>query len=43
MKLLNKNFIYVNNSLIITFILFTKKSNEGLRFYINYYVLNAFT
>ena len=35
-KLLNKGFIQVNNSLIIALILFIKKLREGLRFYINY-------
>jgi hypothetical protein len=43
MKLLNKNFIHINSFLIITFILFVKKLNEELYFYINYYILNAFT
>ena len=41
MEFLDKNFIYISNFLITVFILFAKKLNEGLRFYINYYILNA--
>jgi hypothetical protein len=41
-KLLNKNFIRVSNSLAAAFILFAKKPNEELRFYIDYRALNAF-
>ena len=42
MEFLNKNFIYINNSLITIPILFIKKFNKGLYFYINYYILNTF-
>jgi hypothetical protein len=42
-KLLNKNFIRVNSFLAAISILFAKKPNEKLYFYINYRALNAFT
>jgi hypothetical protein len=42
-KLLNKNFIRASNSSAVAPILFAKKPNEGLRFYVDYRVLNAFT
>jgi len=38
--LLDKGFIRVSNSLIITSVLFIKKLKRGLRFYINYRGLN---
>jgi hypothetical protein len=40
-ELLNKNFICVNNFSVFAFILFAKKFNEKLYFYINYRALNA--
>ena len=39
-KLLNKDFIYINNSLAGASILFMKKPDEELWFYINYHALN---
>ena len=41
-KLLNKNFIHINSFLIIIPVLFTKKPNKELYFYINYRILNTF-
>jgi hypothetical protein len=41
-KLLNKNFIRASNFSAAAFILFAKKPNERLRFYIDYRALNAF-
>ena len=38
--LLDKRFIRVSNSLITALILFVKKSERGLRFYIDYRGLN---
>ena len=38
---LKKEFIVFNYASFISFILFIKKSNEGLRFYVNYRKLNA--
>src|SRR5437764_8669051 len=39
-KLLDKNFIYINNFLIAISVLFIKKLNRELYFYINYRALN---
>ena len=38
---LRKEFIVFNYILFVSFILFIKKSNEDLRFYVNYRKLNA--
>ena len=38
---LRKEFIVFNYALFVSFILFIEKSNEDLRFYINYRKLNA--
>jgi hypothetical protein len=40
-ELLNKNFIRASSSSAAAFILFAKKPNGGLRFYVNYRALNA--
>jgi hypothetical protein len=40
-KLFNKGYIYANNLLASTLVLFIKKPKERLRFYINYKALNA--
>ena len=40
---LNKKFIRVNSSLTFTLILFVRKLNNRLRFYINYRGLNKIT
>ena len=42
-KLLDKNFIRANSSSAAAPVLFIKKPGGGLRFYINYRVLNALT
>jgi hypothetical protein len=42
-ELLDKNFIRVSNSPAAASVLFTKKLGGGLRFYVNYRALNAFT
>ena len=34
--LLNKRFIWVSNSSAVTLVLFVKKSDDDLRFYVNY-------
>ena len=36
-----KKFIRLNHSLVVSFILFTRKSNKDLRFYVNYRVFNV--
>ena len=38
---LKKEFIVSNYALFVSFVLFIKKSNKGLRFYMNYRKLNA--
>ena len=40
--MLKKKYIKSNILFYIIFILIVKKSNKGLRFYINYQILNAF-
>ena len=40
-KHLRKEFVVFNYALFVSFILFIKKSNEDLRFYVNYRKLNA--
>ena len=40
-KHLRKEFIVFNYVLFVSFVLFIEKSNEDLRFYINYRKLNA--
>jgi hypothetical protein len=41
-KLLDKNFIRASSFSAVAFILFAKKPNKGLRFYIDYRALSAF-
>jgi hypothetical protein len=41
-KLLDKNFIRASSFSAAAFILFAKKPNERLRFYVDYRALNAF-
>jgi hypothetical protein len=41
-EFLNKNFIRASSFSAAAFILFAKKSNERLRFYVDYRALNAF-
>ena len=36
-----KEFIHLSYSLVASFVLFTRKSNKDLRFYVNYRTLNA--
>lgn len=43
MKLLNKNFININNFFVVISMLFIKKLNEKLYFCVNYHALNCFT
>ena len=40
---LNKKFIKINNSLIVSFVLFVQKFDEKLLFCVNYHALNKFT
>jgi hypothetical protein len=43
MEFLDKNFIRINSSPVITPVLFAKKPGGGLYFYINYRALNTLT
>jgi hypothetical protein len=38
-----KSFIKLSNSLYLSLVLFIKKKDKSLRFYIDYYYLNALT
>ena len=40
-EMLEKEYIKFNTLFYIIFILIMKKSNKGLRFYVNYRILNA--
>lgn len=42
-KRLSKNFIRVNNSSIVSFVLFVRKFEKKLRFCVNYRALNKIT
>ena len=42
-ELLDKDFIYVSNSLVGVPVLFAKKSGGGLQFYVDYHALNKLT
>ncbi|CAL3966757.1 unnamed protein product, partial [Diplocarpon coronariae] len=39
----NKGFIKASSAFYATLVLFIKKANSSLRFYINYYMLNNLT
>ena len=42
-ELLNKDFIHISNSSVGASVLFEKKLNEGLQFYVDYHILNKLT
>ena len=43
LDLLNKGFIRASTSSAASLVLFVQKPRGGLRFYVNYYALNAIT